>query len=417
MAVLMVTLIVSAVGFSAMSIARQMLSNTVNSNDAYEARLLAQAGIEYAATRWYWNPSWRTTFNNNVEYPVTPYEYGNGTFTYKFVDEDGNLADDATDAVWVYGIGRVGDAVQVQKVLMLPAGDAVTSMEAAFHCNGNVNIGSALLTSIDLTTNQMVSSNGNISVYNLVSSNDLNGDAEAVGTISGSVTGSETTGISPRIMPSDAALEYYKINGTRIDISDLPVDGFGTPEISRLVLSPASNPFGTETNPEGIYVIDCEGQNLEITQSRIAGTIVAYNVETVTVSGNVNWNPVVGNYPATLVEGTLELQTNQSTLREADELANFNPVGTPYEGAEDSDQTDEYPSEINGLIYTTGQLTIGSLSNPKATGTVISNSFDLNSDWTVDYESSAFDNPPPGFGDGSEMRICPGSWQRASASE
>ena len=41
---------------------------------------------------------------------------GSGTFTWKLVDDDGDLADDDSDPVTIYGIGRVGASTSVETV-------------------------------------------------------------------------------------------------------------------------------------------------------------------------------------------------------------------------------------------------------------------------------------------------------------
>lgn len=417
-AVLMVTLIVSAVGFSAMSIARRMLANAVTANDAYEARLLANSGVEFGVNRARTGLQWRTFFDNDVDFPPTPYPYGNGSFNFKFIDDDGDLADTYTDGVWVYGTGQVGDAVQVQKARMIPSGPAVNSLETAFHCNGPIQFGSALLSTIKLTTNQTISTNSNISIYNFLSSNEIQGNAQATGSISGTVTGTTTPGMTPLVTPGVSSADYYRFNGTVIDINELPLSS-GYRVVEDVVLSPAANPYGSETNPEGIYVIDCDGQGLRIRNCRVHGTLVLLNSTYDTIiGGSVNIEAFVENYPAIMADSNLMIAFSTQDLSEAGRGVNFNPAGTPYDGDQDADVTDDYPSHVKGLVGIGGDLYFAQSGlQSKFDGVVLCATTSIFSDVIFNYNPVHFENPPPGFGDGSEMELCPRSWQRASANE
>lgn len=402
-----VTLIVSMIGFSAITIARVHLRRSQNSTDMVEAQKLAFSSVEYAVLSINNDPSWRTTFTNNIESPSTPIPLGNGTITFKLVDSDGNLADNTTDAVRLIGIGRVGEVEYAESVLLVPTGNGLTCLETALHCNGDVTLGFT----VDLTTNQIISSNGSVGTGFLA---NLVGSAEAVGSISGSISGSSTTGITPRTMPGTDVFDYYKLNGTWIDINSLPVDGSSNPLIEKVVLSPVSNPFGSGTNLEGIYVIDCAGANIRIQNCRIEGTLVLINPGTSAgIRNSIYWESAVKNYPALLVEGNIEFRTTTAVLSESTLTTNFNPVGTPYETVSDSDTTDDYPSVIKGLVYVSGELELPADSlDTKVEGCIICNTIKESSDFIVNYYNTYRDYPPPGFAQGPAMAIVPGSHRR-----
>jgi len=142
-------------------------------------------------------------------------------------------------------------------------------------------------------------------------------------------------------------------------VGALPLNGEGYREIRGEVLSPLSNPFGANLNGEGVYVIDCLGQQVVIAESRIVATIVLVNPASGSgVQNAVNWEPAVANYPALLVDGSMRFEFDNTPLSEAAVKTNFNPAGTPYLGSEDSDKKDEYPSLIKGLVYVSGDLTV-----------------------------------------------------------
>lgn len=122
-ATLATTTIVAVIGLAAMSVARVKLKIAETGNDRSEAFLLSLSGIECGISNINANSSWRSTYSNDTEYPATPIALGNGTMTYKFVDDDGDLTDDTADIATLYGIGRVGDAVYVQTVTIEPDGN------------------------------------------------------------------------------------------------------------------------------------------------------------------------------------------------------------------------------------------------------------------------------------------------------
>ena len=405
-AVLVTTVLVAVIGLTSVSVGRLELRIASQSSDLVLAQALARAGVENGVLKLSSDPAWRTTMSVNTELPVVPISRGGGTITYKFVDADGSLSDDASDAVEVVGIGRVGDVTVVDSVRLYPTGSALTCLESSLCCAGNIQLG--LL--ITLSTNQFVSSNGNINAGLLGSS--INGSAQAVGTISGTVSGSKVSGITARQLPGSDVFEYYKDNGTWIDIDSIP-----SYAITSTVLSPASNPYGTETNAEGIYVIDCEGRNLSITNSRIVGTIVLLNPgSTAHVGNSVRWDPVSPNYPALMVSGSISLVHGTSDLNESSLGVNFNPTGTPYDGDEDADTADTYPSEIRGLVYVSGTFKNTLSGGNPIKGVLVCQASQIWSNCSLHYRSTFLTYPPPGFATGNPMRISPGSWKRQTLS-
>ena len=407
--VMVVSVIVSLVAVSSLHIARLSLDISQASDDQVIAEQMARSAVEFAVNRINSDGSWRTTYTNDTETPVGGYTIGDGNFTFKLVDPDGDLSDDDADGVWLSGIGQAGDARFVETVFLQPTGQPLSCLEPAFHCGGNITASST----VNLTTNQDISSNGNITATATGSS--VEGDAEAVGTIDGNITGSSTT-ITARRMPSDTAFEYYLANGTWIDASVLPSGVLGTKALEEVVLSPSSNPFGTQTNAEGIYVIDCAGFGLSVCNLRICGTVVIVNPESVCgLARSIYGKAFVPNYPVLMVQGDFLCQMTTSPLEESTVAVNFNPVGSPYEGSEDSDMVDVYPSRIEGLVYVSGEFNfVADAQDSDFDGCVICGSSRMNSDAEFLYRSTFYDYPPPGFASGNPMRIAPGTWHRTS---
>lgn len=195
--------------------------------------------------------------------------------------------------------------------------------------------------------------------------------------------------------------------------AEFNLDGFVLKEqgnertIYNQVISPDSNPFG-ETNPLGIYIIDLSSNTIFIKNSRIVGTLVLIEPNAASAIGGgsaINWQSAVAEYPALLVDnGDITISPSNRGLNESASQTNFNPLGTPYSGESDTDQSDTYASEIRGLIYSTNKIILK--NEPTITGAVIAHddievSDTLNLSWNAAYLS----NPPPGFQDGDSVRV------------
>jgi hypothetical protein len=343
-------------------------------------------------------------FNNKTESVQTT--LGQGTFTWQLVDEDGVLTDDDSDSVRVLGIGRVGRTTVAESVRMLASGQPLPCLGSSLQCGGDIVVKSF----VQFMTDQQISSGGSISTSGFFCS--IQGDVEAVGTATGTIQGNVVQNAAMRRMPGSCAFDYYLDNGTSISIDALPiVNGIHT--LEKLVLGPQANPFG-DRNPEGIYLIHCGGQRVCIKNSRIVGTIVLIAPATnSSIEGSLRWDAAVANYPALLVMGDLEVRTSSQELGETNLTFNFNPSSTPYQGKSDTDVLDAYPSEINGLVYTSGQFKapqdfVESLFR----GVTVCQTIDASSSVRFRYRSFIFDHPPPGFASGNPMVVSPGSRRR-----
>jgi len=402
-AVLGVAMIVDVIAITSMHIARIEIRAGVAQEELARAQLAAQSAVELAVAHIDWYPDWRTDNTHGAEVP-NPTGLSLGTMAnYKFelFDTDGDLADDNSDQVTIRGIGMAGGSTSVVSVTLQPQGIGLDCLKSALHSHGSLSGGSSDL----ITADQTISSNGSIDAA-------INGDAWAAGVIAGIVSGTSSPAQSPpREMPDAATVfDYYIANGTHITYSDIP-SGL----IDKQLVSPNNNPYGAETNPQGIYVIDCGGDRIRIQDSRILGTIILLNVGAgSSVEKDINWETAVANYPALMLQGDIELKWHGSNSLDENKInVNFNPVGTPYLDAEDTDQNDTYPALIKGLVYVSGDLKIGDVCNLEGT-LVVGGACNVRDDLTITYDSDLVNNPPPGFTDGSVMQVMPGSWRRAA---
>ena len=259
-------------------------------------------------------------------------------------------------------------------------------------------------------TNQQVSSNGNISASGFFTS--LQGNVEAVGTATGTINGNIVQNAAMRRLPGSSVFDYYLDNGTVIPVSSIPsVNGIFT--IDKRVISPQLNPFGN-SNPEGIYVIYCAGQQLCIKNSRIMGTLVLIDpAPNSSLEGSLRWDAAVTNYPTLLVKGGLVIKSSSVSLSESTLVTNFNPALAPYMGLSDADQIDTYPSEINGIVYLTDKLDASQdFLESVFRGVTICGAINATSSCRFNYRSLLFDKPPPGFSSGNPMAVSAGSRRR-----
>jgi hypothetical protein len=414
-AVLGVGMIVCMVGVAALHVERANLRAGAGRERSALAQLAANSAVELALARIKGDANWRTTFTHGQEVPAASWTPMGANASFKFVlsDPDLSLSNDVKDAVTVKGIGTAGDATFVTTAVIEPGRPGVDCLDFAMHAGGRIDVGNAST----LTSNQPVSSNSQIvvnpGILTILLASRIDGDAWCTGSISGIVTGTEYENQStPREMP-DAGLatpnlfSYYASVGTFIDINSIP-----SQRIDKAVLSAKSNPYGA-VNPQGIYLIYCNGQTLKIRDSRIQATLVLISPGvTPQLEKSLYWEPAAPNYPALMVVGDLNMNWDGGVvLSETILLTNFNPVGTPYLTSQDADTLDVYPGVIKGLVYVSGDLTITKTcvleGNVVAAGTI-----DSSANVNLTYNAAARDYPPPGFGKGPEMRIVPGSWRR-----
>ncbi|GJM26702.1 MAG: hypothetical protein DHS20C16_31170 [Phycisphaerae bacterium] len=410
MLVLGAAMLITVIGYASVMTARFNTRMVAGTNDWARAGALAIGAAELAPLVLEEKPDWRTDLTSGI--PVR-FKIDGQAVNVIFVDEDdGDFTTGTYDPVRAYGMATVGDAVRVRSVLLTPNTNVpMTCLEVAAHSASGFTGLTATLTS-----NQIISTAASFTGA-LVT---INADVEYAGTLAGvTVNGTQTKTTEPRTMPDPASVfEYYINHGTIIPLDSLPMFD-GDRAIDEAVLTPISNPYTGELNPEGIYVIDCEGGIVTVRNSRIEGTIVLLNAEAndmadhCKVVGQVTWKPAIPNYPAALVQGNFDFAFDGGVMMSESVIGvNLNPVGTPYNGAEDAALDDEYPSRIQGIVYATSGT--GFLSNtPYLEGVWLSGEmFGAigNSNGTINFSKRYYQEPPPGFGAGPYEPVV-GTWR------
>ncbi|MGL4514592.1 MAG: hypothetical protein ACRCT8_16000 [Lacipirellulaceae bacterium] len=408
--VLGASLVVGMTALAAMSLGRVELRDAATTEDVRNARRAAMSGIEYALNVLNNDPDWRTTLVCCEEQPQVL--LGIGYFKWRVSDVDSDLADDPRDHATVVVTGYGLTAVAVEQVDVEPSGEVgVSCLGAGVFADQFLQIESGAR----LAGSGFAHSND----YAELSSAQSDIDIDTVGSANGgNYNAGRYESVDPLRAPGEHVFDWYQKRGTWIPISAI-TNVFGTRTMLGRLLSPQHNPYG-DANPWGIYVIDCEGQNLSISGSRVLGTLVLLNPGPSSgITDVVHMQPLGPNYPSLMVDGATfrfdmaQLLTNSRTLSEGGGV-NFNPPGAPYLSLTDSDTSDSYPSRIEGLVYVTGQARI--TDNSDFVGALMAGSafVQANQTLTITHQRYAIDYPPPGFSAGPGVRALPGSFLKAS---
>jgi len=409
--VLGISTLVAVIGLSVLTLAQLNARAASGGNDSAEAAILAQSAVEFAQLKLASNANWRTTYTNGVA--TSPVALGRGTISFMLVDpNDGDLTNNSSDSVQIYGIGKVGSATRACSVVSGVYYPPLSSLSSALGVPNGITINSGTLTgSGTLATNSSIGGLGNTGAINL----------EAGGLVTGSFTGTGTvtSGATLRSYPDTTSVfSYYSTNGRSVSYSSIPTVN-GSKTISKALFSPNSNPYGGgAVNSQGIYVINCGNSALTITNTRVVGTLVILNVSTLTVSGSNSFEPSLPGFPVLLVQGSLTLSGSATALSESSISTNLNPSGTPYPynggagGTSNTTTTDTYPSAFNGIVYCTGFLTTSGSTTNTIKGVLIGNNIaSLGGTLNINFDPTSNTSPPPGFTSAAQLNINTGSWE------
>jgi hypothetical protein len=342
----------------------------------------------------------------------------------------GPIPSNATSPVLLTATGYKGRAKRRLQVQLYANASPMSCLAVATDISGSVN-----LSSCTITGSSTVSSNSSMTFTSCtLNSTRLESASTVTALLCTPSSPPITNNASPRTFPDastfNSNFSYYLSHGAYIDFAQIPTV-LGVKTLDRKLISPITNPYPVSgqaaTNSEGIYIIDCNSSNLTISNCRLVGTLVLINSIGAgpVISGSHTWEPAVPNYPVLIVKGSLTFKPTNTALSESTAPAvNFNPTGVPYPYTTtntDSDTTDTYPSQQNGLIYCSGSLTTG--NHPVVKGVIVagsSGSSGLTCTWsssgttTLDltYDNSYYNNPPPGFCSQVKMLPTPGTWKQ-----
>lgn len=384
-AVLSISMLVAVMGMSGLIAARIHVRDIEALRETEEAEQLSQAALEIGRLAIRDNDAWRSSLTSGVW--SSSLTLGRGRLAWRVVDEsDNDLSNNEWDAVRLYGQGVCGGSVRLTSVLLTARRVPLPALGMAIHTQGELRVRTGQLLNV---ANAIASTN-----TNLRNDGTINGNAEALLSLGvGTVTGTTTLNAPTKDFPDASVISLYTSRGTVISPGAL---------INNRLLSPAANPWGS-TNADGVYVINT-ASDLTIANSRIVGTLVVNCPgRLVTIQGPVLIQPARSDYAALIINGNADFRYASASvgLAEATTGVNFNPAGTPYQGATDSDQTDTYPNEIQGLVHVTG--TLATSGTPRVRGLVLvqsaslSSAVDLSGAVEIVYDPNLYANPPDGY--------------------
>lgn len=395
-------MIVAVIGLAAVMAVRVERRGAAWAGDFAEARLYAWSAVEVGQWMMHNDQTWRTTRppgSWKLDQPM-----GRGKYTLNAVDPvDNDFANNVDDPVVFSSAAAVGKALYKLSVRMEPYGPkGLDCLASAIH------VATGLETTKAITADAPLSSNDTIHIK---ATGSVNANLEAVGTIKvdGSASGTQTTGIAAKEMPTSTVFDWYIANGTEIPFGSL---SGGT--IDRQTLSPGLNNIGGGLNPLGIYFIRCNNNKIVIKDSRINAALILLDPKSDSeVAGAINWEAPDPALPALLARGTMNFKWTGDLSEAANGNTNFNAIGAPYQGQTDSDMVDTYPGQIKGLIYVSGSLTTNATETIQGVVIVAGNLFDVGGDLTVTHDLNLIENPPPGFlRTYRPMLPAPGTWKR-----
>lgn len=397
-AILGLSILVAVIGLGGIALSRAQARARDLQADTDEARGYAMDAVELARTLINADANWRTDYSNGNWF--TNQSWGNGSITLNVTDPAGALNNADTDPVTVTGTGMKGQAVQRIQVTLVPVLTPYSCMYAALCTGGLLSLNNTTV----IGAGALISSNTSITTGNAT----VYPSAESAGAVLGSTFYANVTSLAtPRTLPPSNVFDYYNANGTTIAYSALPSGG----TLQNCLLSPTSNPYGA-TNAKGIYIINCNLQNLTINNCRIVGTLVILNANNITIQGNINWEPAVANLPCLLMQGSVTMKASNGTLNEGGSIPNLNPASTPYpypNGAGNSTTSDSYPSVIDGLVYVSGNLVIQ--NNPSVDNLLVTGTLNASGTLSLNPQPILLSNPPPGFRT-VNMGVSPGTWKQ-----
>jgi hypothetical protein len=342
--VLACAVIVAALGTGGLALLSLQRRATATSDDARRAAQGATAALEVALQAFGTGTSDRTLIADGTALPAL----GDPRIVieYDATDPvDGKVPDDPNDAIDLTIWATSGPARAGLAARLAPARTPLDAANYAIIAGGKA-----------ILTDSLVRAPQGLHAGVSVEADKSRIDAPV--TSPGAISGAEylsTVGVGPSVrMPGGAHVAALATRGTRIMIGSIPSGA-----IERVVLSPSRNPYGVALDPDGIYVIACDGADLILRNVRIVGTLVVLSPGPGSrIEGSVSITPTSPELPALVWDGTLDVNTIGEDLSENQHSTNFNPPGGPFLGAVDGDTADFYPSMIAGSVVVLGDVEV-----------------------------------------------------------
>lgn len=380
--VLGVAAIATAAGVGGLYVQRTRLRMARSATEVDRARVLAASGLEFVLARIAADANWRTTLGAGNW--LSNSTLGTGTLSVAVSDPiDADITDAVNDPIRIASVGVVGSARQAlaARVEMVQAPHSVLACGA--YGRNQVHFGAATV-----TCDGPIASGANMTALLAT----VRANVEATGTVTGlTYMQASTPGAAARTVPDATIADRWAAMGASINYASI-----SSANMRRVVLAPALSAYGGALSDAGIYVVDCAGGPLTITETRILGTLVVLNTSGVTVSGSVRLDPLTAGYPCLIVEGPLTLSLSTTTLSESTSNTNFNPNGAPWQGATNATKFNTYATGMTGIVLATDDIV--NSATLTMTGCLISlDALTFNAGATITVDPVLTTSPAPGF--------------------
>ena len=214
-------LIVTVLGYSALTLVRVQRQTVTSNNRASLATRAALSGLQMAFYRIKTESNWRTKLRNGQwDSDQSTDWWDSGMLRFTGVDPiDNDLLDSDVDPVVITATGKSGDAVQIKTATIEFRREGIRCLESSLHANGVLTINGSTVRS-----DNIISSNSAIEALNGA---QVHAPAEAARSVSNDFTsiyhrGTSTSGTWPRDMPNvSKVLDAYP-SATLINFRDLP---------------------------------------------------------------------------------------------------------------------------------------------------------------------------------------------------
>lgn len=385
-AVLSVSLLVTIIAIGGLAASRSLARGLDAGRHHLAARRLAESGVDMVRATMAREFNWRTERGSGRWLDKAPINQG-------VVTVDVNAGSDELDPAEVVATAMVGGSLHAYSVTMQAEQMTPDALSYGLFAGGRIGFSSAIVAG---SSGLGIGANGST-----LAAVSTIGPRVATGGTAGGATylGGTATLQAARSMPdADQVFTEYVNRGTWIPLTAL-TGSVGVRTLENVLLSPTQNPFGS-TNPDGIYILDAGGATVRIRNCRIIGTLVILAPGPGSeVDGEVTWEPVNQLDPALLVRGDFLIEIVDSNLREGrNGIGNLNPSGAPYpfpNGQFNTTITDQFASEIAGLVYVSGDLTIR--NKARITAVIAGGNVAVEGVLTLAYDSILTSSPPAGF--------------------
>ena len=412
-AVLFTTLIVVSVVTASISLSTSRSRANIDRVNRMSAVRLAESELHRVASLIDSGHDWRNTATNNVfeDWVVVDPNAAFGSdasqIRHRYTDRDGSLSDDPTDTVIVTAHAQVGRSHAAVSVDMKPKLDPLPILFYGVTATDDLELQNGGTLSVELPV--QVADDCETATTGVLSTERLECSGNVAITLRGDLAAADLD------LPTHDVVDLYGDDAESIAVFALPFAN-GMREIRNQVITPSNNPFGTPKS-NGVYAIDARGASIRVVNSRINATLVISNCPFISVESAVCWDYPTDPGAILVTDAQVEFINLNTNLSELTSATNFNPVLAPYFGIADTDQTDLYPTQFGGLIYSTNTITFqatNDLQRVLVKGGIVCTDLRIHCDVSVHSMNDLIESPPVPLADLQPMQFINGTHRRVT---